>query len=102
MSEKTKSPDDKAKEKDVAALSDSDRQAVNRDFQEEVCRDREVFGALTKADVRAAVNAADAWADANAAAFNTALPQPARGALTAAQKARLLAKILLKRYSVGA
>jgi hypothetical protein len=62
---------------------------------------REPLGALTKAELRAAVNAADAWADANAASFNAALPQPARSALTARQKARLLAVVLRRRYEVS-
>lgn len=62
---------------------------------------REGLGALTKADLQAAINAADDWADANAAAYNAALPQPARGALTAGQKAIILAYICLRRAGEG-
>lgn len=86
----------------MAALNDTDRAAVNQQFQSDVSRDREPFGALTKTDIRAAVNAIDDWVVANAAAFNAAIPQPARGALTAAQKARLLSLIVARRYSTGA
>lgn len=57
--------------------------------------------ALTKAQLRAAVDAIDDWVEANAAAFNSAIPQPARGALTTAQKARLLMLIAEQRYGVG-
>lgn len=46
---------------------------------------------FTKADLAAAMAAADDWATANATAYNQALPQPFRGAATAQQKAHLLA-----------
>ena len=44
-----------------------------------LCR-RFGYGVVTKADVQAVVNAADDWQDANAAAFNTALPEPGKSA----------------------
>jgi len=50
-------------------------------------------------DLVAAVQAADAWATANAASFNTALPDPFKSTATAAQKAALLAFVALRRYS---
>lgn len=56
---------------------------------------------ITKADLRAAVDAIDQWAEDNATAFNSAIPQPARASLTAKQKARLLAYVVLKRYEVS-
>jgi hypothetical protein len=61
----------------------------------------EVFG-LTKVELRAALDAADDWANTNAAAFNTALPLPARTALSTAQKARLLLWVVRWRYLKGA
>lgn len=57
---------------------------------------------LSRADFRAAVDAADAWANSNAASFNTALPVAARNNLTSAQKARLLAFVVRYRWSNGA
>jgi hypothetical protein len=51
-----------------------------------------------KADVRAAVDAADAWCAANAASFNSALPAAFRTTSTAEQKAALLASVALRRY----
>lgn len=54
--------------------------------------------AFTKADLRAAVDAADVWADANASSYNTALPQPFRGAATARQKASVLQYVIAKRF----
>jgi len=53
---------------------------------------------LNRADLRAAINAADDWVVANSAAYNTALPQPARGVLTAPQKALLLSYVVRRRY----
>lgn len=58
---------------------------------------REPFG-LTKAQLDTVIAAIDDWIDANAAAFNTAIPQPQRGILTAAEKAELLYLIALKRF----
>lgn len=56
---------------------------------------------ITKNDLRAALDAADAWVDANGASFNTAIPQPARSALTTSQKARLLLFVVRERYLDG-
>jgi hypothetical protein len=83
----------------MAALTDSDR----AECWAEVMR-REDVGTLTisKADVRALMNAVDDWVVANATAFNAALPQPGRGALSSAQKALILSEIVLKRYVKGA
>jgi hypothetical protein len=53
--------------------------------------------AVTKADLAAAVTATDDWIDDNAAAYNSALPQPARGALTANQKTFLFCYVALRR-----
>lgn len=56
---------------------------------------------LNKPDLLAAFVALDAWLDANAAAANLAIPQPARSALTAKQKARLLKAVISARYEVA-
>ncbi len=58
-------------------------------------------GAVTKADIRAAVNALDDFLNTNANAVNLAIPQPARGVLTQAQKARLLVFVITKRWLKG-
>lgn len=59
----------------------------------------ELVGPLTssRADVQAAVAAADQWCTDNAASFNLALPQPFRGQATNAQKAAVLAFVALRR-----
>jgi hypothetical protein len=78
----------------VAVLSDGDRAVVWTQWMRlnaESCP-------ITKADLRAAVNALDDFLETNASAINTAIPQPARGSLSAAQKARLLGYVATKRW----
>lgn len=53
--------------------------------------------AFTKPDLAAAVAAADAWADTNAASYNAALPAAFRTTATAQQKSLLLALVAMKR-----
>lgn len=57
--------------------------------------------ACIRADLKAAIAAADAWADANAASYNATLPLPARTQLTARQKARLLRYVIQRRFEVS-
>ncbi len=58
---------------------------------------------LTKADVRAAVDATDAWIDsaqgatAPATGYNSALPQPFRGTANADQKTVLFCYVAMRR-----
>lgn len=85
----------------MAVLSDADRAELWAQFMRDLSAVREAT-ALSKADLRAAINAADAWADSNAASYNTALPQPARNTLTAAQKARILSYVIARRWLRGA
>lgn len=58
--------------------------------------DTEPFN-VARADVLAAITAADTWATNNAAAFNNALPAAAKSGLTTAQKNLLLAYVCLRR-----
>jgi hypothetical protein len=84
----------------MALLSDPQRAAVYARLAQDVSAVREPCG-LTKAQLRAALDAADAWADANAAAYNAALPAAARAGLTPAQKARILTYVITKRWEVS-
>ncbi len=77
----------------MAALSAQ----VRADATAEIQRTSDCPGGITKADLRAAIDAADDWADANASSYNLALPVAARNALTAKQKARLLVFVVSKR-----
>lgn len=80
----------------MAVLSDNDRRVTWADAM----RRADCPGNLTKADLRAAVDAIDSWIDSNAVSFNTAIPQPARGALSAKQKAALMMLVISKRFEV--
>ena len=87
----------------MAYLSESDRANIWAEFM----RDRDEFfkndtyGNMTKADLRAAVDALDAFLEDNKVAINNSIPQPARNALTSKQKARLLVFIIERRYRTG-
>jgi hypothetical protein len=83
-------------------LADADREQVWRDFMAQESAQHGVYaGPLTKADIRAAVDAIDQWLTDNAASGNQAIPQPARTGLSAAQKARMQSLIVLKRWGTG-
>jgi hypothetical protein len=84
----------------MAVLSDPDRLTCWAELMRELSAGGETVS-LTKADLRAALNATDAWIDSNAASYNTALPQPARNVLTAAQKTRLFMRVAARRYLSG-
>lgn len=82
----------------MAILSTTIRQQIWRGLMRYWSAQREAIAVLTKTDIQAAVNAADDWADTNAAAYNTALPVAFRTNATAAQKALLLALVILARW----
>lgn len=52
---------------------------------------------FTRSELSDAINAIDDWCTANASSFNSALPQPFRGAASAEQKAIILAVVALRR-----
>ncbi len=83
----------------MAALSAAERRGIWANFIRQASADRQDLG-LTKAQLRAAVDAADQWVEDNAGAYNSALPVAARTALTTAQKTRLLFFVASKRFEV--
>jgi hypothetical protein len=86
----------------MPALSAQQRQQASADVAAALSELREPVTGLTKADIVAAAGGLDDWLVANTAAVNAAIPQPARGALTAAQKARLLEAVVRRRFITGA
>jgi len=86
----------------MAVLSNADRIAVWTALMQDLAAAREALSGLAKADVRAAIDAADDWANTNAVSYNLALPIAARNNLTSAQKARLLQMVIQKRWITGA
>lgn len=79
----------------MAVLSNADRESVWAQTMRQVA-----CSGVLKAELRAAIDAIDNWVDANATAFNTAIPQPARSALTSKQKAALLMYVVSRRFEV--
>ncbi len=86
----------------MAALDDTTRQKIHF----ECMREESAIHAdlpLTKAQLRAAVNATDDWIDTNRSSFvsaiNAALPSP--GALTGRQKAKLFLMVASRRYDIS-
>ena len=85
----------------MAVLANGDRRECWAEFMRDLSLAGEPLG-LSKADLRAAFDDLDDWVHANQATLNTAIPQPARGAMTASQKSRLYAAVFLKRFARGA
>lgn len=81
----------------MAVLTNARRLELWAEWQ----RDNNESCAITKADLKAAVDAMDDWWKTQAVAANLAIPQPARGALTPRQKVRLFMLVLRKRYEVA-
>lgn len=77
-------------------MTNAQRQELHEDFM------REGGVAITKAELRAAMDALDDWFDTNAATLNNTLPAAAKAGLTVKQKARLLKAVITKRYLVDA
>lgn len=81
----------------MAVPANADRDTLHAELMREALGDM----AITKPQFRAVVDALDDFFNTNAAAINTAIPQPQRGLLTAPQKARIAAAVLLRRYVKG-
>lgn len=79
------------------ALTTQQLRAIRSKYGSDVSARSEVL-ALSRPHLDAALLAIDGWLDANAAAYNSALPVAARNNLTAAQKAELLYQVCLKRF----
>jgi hypothetical protein len=84
----------------MAILTDAQREAGWARLMQELSAKRVPISCV-KTALRAAFDAADQWASDNQAAYNLALPQPARGALTTADKALMLQIVLDERYRNG-
>ncbi|MGH2620634.1 MAG: hypothetical protein ACRDHG_08710 [Anaerolineales bacterium] len=81
----------------MAVMGETDRVATWSKWMQ----DNLIACAITKPQLRAAIDAADDWADSNAASFNNALPTAAKNNLTAKQKAFLLALVILRRHDLA-
>jgi len=75
----------------MAVLDTTQRQAI----RDAMMRSRPI--PITKAALRAAVDATDTWLEANLTSLNAAVPEPFRSTATVDQKTMLLCYVLLKR-----
>ncbi len=83
----------------MAVLSDADRAEVTAKLQR-LAEWAAIPCSVTKSDLRAAIDATDAWIDLNAAAFNLALPPAARTNLSQTQKTLLFCFVASKRAGI--
>ena len=84
----------------MALLNDTQRAEERERFSQLLSDVFEPVG-LTKADIRAALNAADQWVSDNQISYNNALPNPFKNTATSSQKARLLTLIITRRFIEG-
>jgi hypothetical protein len=63
-------------------------------------RQVETLAGVTKTDLRAAVDATDAWIDSNQAAFNAALPTAFKNNASLAQKTLLFCYVAMRRAGI--
>lgn len=85
----------------MAVLLDADRADLAAEFMRELSS-RGVLLGCDKPAVRAMLNGADQFCSDNAVAMNLAIPQPARGACSAAVKAEAYKFVMTKRWQKGA
>lgn len=84
----------------MAVLSDQDRITVSSQAMQDISARRDPIN-ITKIELKAAVDALDAFMNANATAVNNALPAAAKANLTTQQKALLLMYVIARRYEVS-
>jgi hypothetical protein len=83
----------------MPTLSQADQAQIQQAFEDEASAVWETID-LSRQYLAAAVQAVDQWIDDNAAAFNAALPEPARTTLTAKQKVKLFFAVAERRWEV--
>jgi hypothetical protein len=81
----------------MAVLTDADRILAARQWIQRVFVELKTTASFHSGQIKAAVDAADDWADANAGSFNTALPTAFRNGATTEQKTLLLCYVILRR-----
>lgn len=83
----------------MAILTDADRAELRSMFTKEASNVWDVIS-VNKSDLKATVDAIDQWVEDNQAGFNSAIPLPARMALSAKQKVQFLFYVVRKRWEV--
>jgi hypothetical protein len=84
----------------MAELDNTQRTQIWRGLMRYWSSKREIVNQITKADLKAAVDATDTWIDSNTTNFNNTLPEVFRTNATQAQKSLLIAAVVLMRYDI--
>lgn len=84
----------------MATLVGADIDRIRRGLMRWWSTLREPTATFDKTALRAAIVAADAWVDANSAAYNSALPVAFRNNATTSQKSLLLVAVVLMRFNL--
>ena len=85
----------------MAVLSTEDRQRVTNGLMRLWSRERTTLGGVNKTQLRAAVDATDAWIEANQTSYNNALPNPFKTQATLVQKTLVFCAVALARVSIA-
>lgn len=85
----------------MANMTSNQRAECWADFMREMSAVRFATNGLSKTDLRAAIDAADAWCSSNAASYNTALPEPFKSTASSLFKSMLLRAVIRKRELTG-
>lgn len=83
----------------MAALSDADRVEITAKLQR-LANWAAIACGITKAELKAAVDATDDWIDTNQTSFNNALPTAAKNNLNLTQKTLLFCYVAMKRAGI--
>jgi hypothetical protein len=83
----------------MAALPDADRIEITAKLQR-LAQWLAISCGITKADLKAAVDATDDWIEANQTSFNNALPTAAKNNLSLTQKTLIFSYVALKRAGI--
>ncbi len=83
----------------MAVLTDNQREEVWAEIMRLWSRQL-MPTSLNKSELRAFVDAVDQWIDDNQASFNSAIPEPAKSALTQKEKVRGFMLVAEKRFEV--
>lgn len=83
----------------MAALPDADRIEITAKLQR-LAQWLAISCGITKADLKAAVDATDDWIEANQTSFNNALPTAAKNNLSLTQKTLIFCYVAMKRAGI--
>lgn len=81
----------------MAVLTEEERETSKHDLIERFYVRLNKVAALDTTEMRALINAADDWLEANAASYNAAIPLPLRAKATVAEKTAAFAIAAMKR-----